>query len=450
MNALSTRPGARRGVQLAMLLAVLALAWTERQWAAADQVVFATIAGLGLLLLAGALISELLEAIGLPHLTGYLLAGVLLGPHLLNLIDHHSVEQLGVVNELALTLIALAGGAELRVSAIRREAKSLAWAHLFQTTAVVAIVGGTFFALRDFIPFLHDLPTATVGAIALLWGLLAATRSSAALLALMAQYKPKGPLTNWSVAFVMSSNLVIIVLLAVVMPLAQAAMDASTDVATALAHSGIKLVENTALGATLGALLIGYLHLSGRNLLFVLLLLGLPISSLFQHLDLDPLLTLTIAGFVVQNFSSRGDQLLRSIEGTADIVFVVFFATAGAHLDLPGFVSVWPIVVILVVVRIAVTIGAARAASRVAGDVAVVKRWGWSGLVSQAGLAVGIAIILAQQFPRFGTGFATLAIGVVGLNEILGPVLFKIAISRAAESHADKPKNMARAVSKAS
>lgn len=434
MNAPISKPWWHRVLQFAMLLVVLGLAWAEQHWAATGDVVFAAIAGLGLLFMAGALISEIVEVIGLPHLTGYLLAGMVVGPHLLGLIDHGSVVQLGAVNQLALALIALASGAELRFAAIRRDAKSLAWAHLFQMIAVITIVGLTFFALRRFIPFLDGLPLATVATIALLWGILAATRSPSAFLALMAQYKPKGPLTDTTTNFIMSSDVLIIVLLAVAMPLAQVAMDGNVSVNAALVSAGIKLVESTTLGALLGLILIGYLRFSGHNLLFVLLLLGLPTSALLKHLDLNPLLTFMIAGFLVQNFSPNGERLLRSIEGTAEIVFVVFFATAGAHLDLPGFAGVWPVALIFVAIRIAVTIGAARAASRVAGDAPDIKRWGWSGLISQAGLALGIALILAQQFPQFGTGFATLAIGVVGLNEILGPVFFKIALDRTGES----------------
>ena len=71
------------------------------------------IAAIGFLLLAGTITSELLELVGLPHITGYLLAGLLAGPHVLDIVDEHTVEALAPVNTLALSLIALAGGAEL-------------------------------------------------------------------------------------------------------------------------------------------------------------------------------------------------------------------------------------------------------------------------------------------------------------------------------------------------
>ncbi|HTB71855.1 MAG TPA: sodium:proton exchanger, partial [Polyangiaceae bacterium] len=72
-----------------------------------------TIAAIGFLLLAGTLLSELLAPIGLPHLTGYLIAGIASGPYALKLVDEHTVKNLSMVNSLALSLIALGGGAEL-------------------------------------------------------------------------------------------------------------------------------------------------------------------------------------------------------------------------------------------------------------------------------------------------------------------------------------------------
>lgn len=434
MNALLARPWARHTLQLLVLLAILAVVWLERELAGPGTSVFAAIVSLGLLFMAGSLVSELVEPFGLPHLTGYLLAGMLVGPHLLGLIDTHTVEQLGVLNQLALALIALAGGAELRIASVRRALRSLAWAHLLQTVATVALVGLAFFALSGYMPFLHGVALPAVAMIAVLWGILAATRSPSATLALMAQYRPRGPLTDMTVAFVMSSDIVIVVVLAVALSAASAVIDpaAAFGMATFLAAGG-KLLGSALLGTALGLALIAYLRWGGRNLLFALLLIGFPVSQLLKHLALDSLLSFLVAGFVVQNFSRHGDKLLHAIEGTAEVVFVVFFATAGAHLDLPGFASVWPVAVALAGLRIAVTWGAARASSRLADDPPVIRRWGWSGLVSQAGLALGVAIVITHEFPQFGAGFATLAVGVVGINEVVGPILFKIALKRAGE-----------------
>ncbi len=435
MSAASAKSWQGRAVQLSMLLVLLGLAWAARQTTHSASGPLAALAGLGLLLLAGTLASELLEVVGLPHLTGYLLAGIVVGPHVLNLVEHDTVERLGAVNELALALIALAGGAELRIDSLKRSARSLAWAHLFQLAGVIVIVGGTFYALRRYIPFLDDLGPLAAAMVALLWGVLATTRSPSAVLGLMAQLRPKGPLTEMTVGFVMSSDVVVVIGLAVAMAVAHLGIDpAAVFDLSAFADVGHELLGSTALGTTLGIVLAVYLRLGGGNLLLVLLALGLPMTALLKYIHLDPLLSFMVAGFVVQNFSRGGERLLHAVEDTGAIVFVVFFATAGAHLDLPGFALIWPIALALAGVRLAVTVAAARAASRVAGDAPVIARWGWSGMVSQAGLALGVALVIVREFPAFGDGFRTLAIGVVGINELLGPVLFKLGLDRTGES----------------
>lgn len=462
-----------RLVQLLMLLATLGLAYAVRQTGALPAGVPAAVAGLGLLLLAGTLVSELAEVVGLPHLTGYLLAGILVGPHVLGLVSHETVESLGVLNELALALIALAGGAELRIDSLRRAARSLLWAHAFQLAGIIIVVGGTFVALRGQLPVLDGMGTVPVLMVALLWGVLATTRSPSAVLGVFTQLRPKGPLTEMTLAFVMSSDVVVILLLAIALAVAKLGIDpsASLDLA-AFSEVGYELLGSTALGTTLGVIIASYLWVSrrdrdasgaepapapaegssvqarppapepiaedesGRNLLLLLLVLGLPMSALLKYVHLNPLLAFMVAGFAVQNFSRGGERLLHAVENTGAIVFVVFFATAGAHLDLPGFAAIWPVALVLAGVRIAVTLLAARAASRVAGDAAVIERWGWSGMVSQAGLALGVALVIVREFPEFGAGFATLAIGVVGVNEMLGPVLLKLALDRTGETGA--------------
>src|SRR5580693_1622501 len=111
-----------------------------------------TISAIGFLLLAGTLTSELIEPLGLPHLTGYLIAGIASGPYVLKLVDEHTVKSLSPVNTLALALIALAGGAELDLTALRKGARSLAWASLVQCLLVLVLVTAVFMAARPFIP----------------------------------------------------------------------------------------------------------------------------------------------------------------------------------------------------------------------------------------------------------------------------------------------------------
>lgn len=436
-HAVAARPSAlARLAQLIGFATMLGVAYASSRFASHQiDPSAATIASLGLLLIGGLLLSELLEPLGLPHLSGYLAVGVLVGPHVLHLVDHHTVERLSPVNTLALALIALAGGAELKMSLLRSTARSVSYATLAQSLIVFVLMTGVFAACSRYLPFVASLGFQPLLGIAMLWGVLSVSRSPSACLGILAQTHAKGPLAQFSLTFIMASDVVVVVLLAGVLliarPLIVPGSEFSVESLKALGH---EIVGSVALGTTLGLALAAYLRLIGKQLLLVLLALGFVFTEGLRYIHLDPLLTFISAGFIVQNFSEQGEKLLHGIERTASVVFVIFFATAGAHLDLPLLGSLWPVAVTLAAGRALATWIASRVGSRWARDEPVIRRWGWSGLVSQAGLTLGLAVVIQRAFPEAGTGFAALVIATVAINEVCGPILFKLALDRAGES----------------
>ena len=393
------------------------------------------LAAVGFFLLAGTLAASLLEIVRLPHLTGFLLAGIVAGPYVLHAVDHQTVADLSVVNSLALSLIALAGGAELRLEALRRGFRSLVSATVVQNGLALLVIPATFVLARDLVPFTRGMPLPAVFAVALLWGVVAITRSPSAVMGILSQTRPAGRLTDFTVGFVMSSDVVVVVLLALVMTGVRPLLEPGATLSlAAFGDLGHELLGSVAIGTTVGLLLIAYLRFVGRQVLLVLLLLGLVVVDVIAYLRFEWLLTFLTAGFVVQNFSRQGEKLLHAIENTGEVVYVVFFATAGAHLDLPLLKTLWPAALLFFAVRAATALLGARLTARLAGDPPELRSWGWAGLVSQAGLALGIAGRMQGQFPAFGAQFGALAVAAVALNELVGPVLFKLALDRSGES----------------
>jgi Kef-type K+ transport system membrane component KefB len=395
----------------------------------------ALVAATGFLLVAGTLMSELVEIVKLPHLSGYLLAGILAGPHVFALIDHHAVEELTSINALALALIALEGGAELKLATLRQGLRSLAWATLFQSLPILLLMAGVVVAARPLVPFLAPLgPSALVG-VGILWGALAITRSPSATLGILSQTRAHGPLASYTLTFVMTSDIVVVVLVAVAQMIARPLIEPTASFSLReLSALGHEIFGSVALGTTLGLFLAAYLRLVGKQLSLVFVALGFGATEVLRYLRFDALLTFMVAGFVVQNLSKQGEKLTKAIAEMGSVVYVVFFATAGAHLDVPLLKKLWPVALLLASTRAGLTWIGSRLGSRFAGDPPTLRRWGWSGLVSQAGLALGLAGVIARAFPSFGPGFRALAIATVAINEMVGPVLFKLALDRAGES----------------
>jgi Kef-type K+ transport system membrane component KefB len=435
---LSTATGAR-GVGLfinaLMLSAFGALVFYVTRLVPESESSVWTLAAVGFLLLAGTLASELAAPIGLPHLSGYLIAGIVAGPHVLRLVDAHTVHSLSPVNTLALALIALAGGAELDFEAVRKGIRSLSWALLVQTVMVLVVMTATFFAARPIVPFARSLPLGAAFGVALCWAAIAVTRSPSATLGILSQTRASGPVAGFTLAFVMASDVIVIVLLAVVIGAARPLIDPGASFALdSFVRLGEELLGSASIGTTLGLVIALYLKLVRRQMLLVLLLLGFGFTTALDYLHYDALLAFMVAGFIVRNLSQQGHALLRSIEQTGSVVYVVFFATAGADLDVPLLRALWPVALMLAGVRAATTWVAARIASGAAKDPPILRRWAWSGLVSQAGLTLGLSVIVAREFPSIGTPFRALAIATVAINEMIGPVLFKLALDRSGET----------------
>jgi Kef-type K+ transport system membrane component KefB len=158
-----------------------------------------------------------------------------------------------------------------------------------------------------------------------------------------------------------------------------------------------------------------------------------------ETLHFELLLSLLVAGFLVENVAPvRAEPLVRALEQTAGPVFVVFFALAGAELHIAAFQALWPVVLALAGLRAAGIFAGARLGSMWGEAEPQVRRYAWMGLISQAGVALGLATLIAERFPAVGVGAHAVIVGVIALNETVGPILFRQALLRAGEVEAEE------------
>jgi len=319
-------------------------------------------------------------------------------------------------------------------------ARSLLIATGIQSSTVLLGTAGLFLLIAGHVPFASALPLRPLVGVALLWGVMSVTRSPSACLAILSQTRARGPLTTFSLAFIMLSDIVVVVLLAAALMLARPLITGEGTISAAdLSALGHELLGSIAMGTTLGLGLIMYLALLGQRLLLLLVALGVVATEALRYIRIDPLLTFMVVGFVVENLSRHGSRLSREVEKLGSLVYVVFFGIAGADLDVPLLRQLWPIALGMCAARAFLTFVASRLASSLAGDEPIVRQAGWCGLVSQAGLTIGLAVVVERAFPQFGSSFRSLVIAAVAINEVVGPVLFKLALDRAGESAAVAP-----------
>lgn len=388
---------------------------------------------LGFLLVAGTVGGKVAATFKLPQLTGYLAVGVLAGPHVLELFTEADVRSLTLINGLALALIALQAGAELTIPMLKRSLASLSWATLGHSVVITLGMAALYAACAPFIPFMEGLGWTAILAVGLVWGAMAVSKAPADTLAILGETGARGPLAEHALGVVVLLDVVVLVLFAVALMVAKAATIPSEVLSlAALEHLGLELVASVAAGTTFGLVIAFYFWAVGQEKLLFTIAAAYGITAFCAYFHYDTLLVFVVAGFVVMNLTREGHDLVETTESAASAVMVVFFATAGAQLNIGALAIYGPVALVLAFGRIGLTWLACRLGHRLARDPPVVTRYAWTSFISQAGVTIGLGTIAAAALGTIGEGIATLIIAVIGINELIGPVAFKIGLSRAA------------------
>jgi Kef-type K+ transport system membrane component KefB len=426
------RPSVASLAQGLVAVAVVAAALTMLRRAQLVGVEGDALFALGFLVVAGAVAGSLAAMFGLPRLTGNLIAGILAGPQGFAIVTAHDVKSLGLLNALALALIALQAGAEITLPTLAKVWKGVFSSAVFQVALVIPLAGGAFFLAAPHVPFLHDLPTPAVAALAFVWGSLQFCRSPSVTMAVISETKAKGPLSDFMLGIVVALDVLLLPIFAAALMVARTQVLGQELDLTELLLLGKDLFASFAAGVTFG-LVLALLFRFTKEQILVVIVVSYFVTWMCDYLRYDTLLVFVVAGFIVTNLTRFGKELVDASDKTSAGVMVVFFATAGAKLDLMSLKQLWPLALAFFFVRVAATIVSARIGHRVAKDPDVVKKNAWLGLVSQAGVTIGLAVVASDALPGIGKPFASLAIAVVGINELVGAVLMKWGLQRAKE-----------------
>jgi Kef-type K+ transport system membrane component KefB len=389
----------------------------------------------GILLLTADTFGALAHDLGIPRLVGYLLAGLALGPSVLDVVPPGVLQDLSMMKQLAVGLIALLAGAEFRIKDLIERYRAILWILALQTAAGLTGLTLLTVILRPWVPFLEGLAGLPLLFAALLFAATLTVNSPMVTLALLTETRAEGPLAKTTLGVVLLADVVVILIFTAAFSLAQASLGGATAGAPEILIRLLREVVGSILaGALVGGVLTLYLRFVRRELVVFAIVLVFATTAAAEALHFELLLSLLVAGFLVENVAPvRAEPLVETLHVMAVPVFVVFFAMAGADFRLQTFVALWPIVLLVALVRAGLVYGGARAGAKLGGAEPVVIRYGWTGLVSQAGVALGLATIVADRLPGLGVAMQTAIVGIIALNQSVGPILFRYGLDRAGE-----------------
>jgi len=404
-----------------------------------------SLVALGLVLVVGLVGGLLSRRLNLPSITGYVVVGLILGPTVSGIIDVDTAESLNVITSVCLGVIAYLIGTSLRTKTLRKLGKSITWITLleaigaFVTVAVVlALVSERLmpgYTMREtYIPF------------ALVMAATAAATAPAAVLAIVREYRAKGPLTSTLLAVVALDDAIAVILFAG--SIAVSGLLAGTAAEGSMVMVAVKPVleifVSIGVGCALGfsaVRLSKFLHSRG---LYLVLVLGAVVLcyGVSDMVGASGIMANMAFGFIVGNRKDAGSMAV-AVEDIESVLYTLFFVVAGLHFDTGAFSTAAPLAVIIVVVRCGGKYLGTRLGAWIGGAEKQVGEYLGLALLPQAGVSIGLALIAATSFPELAAPMVSATLASVIINELITPPLARSALVRAGEARLETQKEEA-------
>jgi Kef-type K+ transport system membrane component KefB len=393
-----------------------------------------TLAAIGFVLLVAFTVAELGARLSLPKVTGFIVAGIALGPHAGNVLSHDVVVEMKMFNDLALGLIAMSAGLELDGKGILRRWRAFSATVAFKVLLLPLTVGGTFYALQTAFGVLPLETQGEVIGMAAVFTAFAVATSPSISVAVLTETRAKGILSDLTLGMAVLKDVVVVVCLAVAIAIAKSltAPDATLG-AHVFYEVGVHLGEEALIGLALAIFLALYIRFVGAEMLLFVAAMILVLTQLTEAVHLQPVLVFIVAGFVVRNFTPYEHRLLHPLQVVSLPVFVVFFTNAGASVDLGATARILPFVLALGVMRAITFYVAGRFGAAIGGVERRVQDVAWMAYLPLAGVTLGFVGIAAGQLPEFAPVILNAGMAFVAVNLLVGPITLRLALNMTGE-----------------
>ena len=405
---------------------------------------------IGVALFAGLLMSRPAKKLGLPAVTGYLIAGLLIGPYTLGALgidglgftSFEQVHSLGIISDVALGFIAFAIGNEFRLTQLRKTGKQATVIAVFQALAATLLVDVLLIGLHFIIPDKLSLSTCiTLGAIA-------TATAPAATLMVVNQYKAKGELTDLLLPIVALDDAVGLIVFAVSLGIAKALQSGtSLSIINVAVNPLIEIIGSLLLG-TLAGLAFNFsekfFHSRSKrmciSITYVILtaavsMLKFDIPGTGIKIGFSSLLTCMMLGTVFCNACDFSEELMAKVDRWTAPLFVLFFVISGSELDVAVFgdIAVVGIGLLYILARSGGKIIGASVSSKFMKCSKKIQKYLGITLLPQAGVALGMSVTVAEELGAEGAIIRSIVLFAVLIYELAGPMLTKIALTKSGD-----------------
>lgn len=379
---------------------------------------------LGIAMTAGLIFNRIVKKFNLPNVTGYLLAGLIIGPYVLNIVPEVAVEQMGIITNVALGFIAFSIGGSFKISNIKAIGGKVLVITFFE-----ACTASLFVTLAVML-FGFPVP------VALSLGAIAAATAPATTLLVARQYNAKGPVTSMLLPVVAMDDAICIILFSIMTSIASVIangteLSVGEMILDPVREIGLSLILGAAAGFIVA--LCTKLFKSRANRIAVIVCSIFLCVALADKFDLSALLVCMMNSAIMVNFSKESDKMLDVCDRWTPPLFLLFFVISGAELNLSVLKEIGLLGIIYLVARTSGKyLGATSGSAIVKADKNIVKYLGLT-LIPQAGVAIAMSQLVITVLPRYGEQIRAVILAATLVYELTGPLITKSALSKAGE-----------------
>ncbi len=398
------------------------------------------ILSIGVLVFTAFILGELAEKIKLPKISGYILAGILLNPDVTGIMNAEFVDHTDPLLTIALSFITFSIGGSLSASNLKATGKTVLWLTLSESIFAFLSV---FVFMALWLYFFSNVYSSIyiIIAISLLLASLAAPTDPSATLAVIHEYKAKGPVSSAMLQIAAFDDIVGIVIYTLVAAFAPFFLgNHDIQLGAKLADMGMDILFALLIGAAIGLLFYLIVKMVKKEsegslivLTFGLILFAYGISEFFGF---ESLLASMALGAVVTNFNPMSDKIFKLIERyTDELIFVIFFSLSGLHLQLSSVAGSVSLIVIYIIARAIGKYGGIFVSSSILNTDPKIKKFAAGGLIPQGGIVIGLSILLTKdpEYASIGSLIIGVVIGAALIHEISGPLISRITLKKAEE-----------------
>ncbi len=384
--------------------------------------------GLFLCLIAGKIVKQF----KLPNVTGYiimgLLAGLVLGTRQMEQffgqnVAAEMVSKFDVIKDLATGFIAFSIGTEFEFKYIRKLGKSPIVIACFESVGAVIAVALGIFAVTGNIQ------------LALIMGAIAAATDPAATILVARQYKANGIVTKTLIPVVAIDDATALMSYGICVALART-LTGQVSLMTFI--EPIKeIFGSLAFGIILGiifAILIKYFTGRGNRLAITIAMVSFCVAvSHIEVLSFSPLLACMALSITVVNISHNWGPVFDQMDRMTPPLFMLFFFVTGAGMDISILPKVGLIGVVYIIVRVIGKMLGAFIGGRVSHADPNVQKYLGIGLIPQAGVAIGLAMMCGSVVPEYANEITAVVVCGTIIYELIGPILTKVMLVKIGE-----------------